>query len=292
MNITLNELFIKHKIGDIREDEYIDEIGLPFCKHCKTRRYSYFKADTGEEYLFRCLCKCQSDKYKEIEEENKKMKRLEEFRSRQKLSMLGIRYLDARFKNAIITKHNNEAFDKCESYCENAQIMVENNFGLYIYGDNSSGKTFLTACMCNYLIENGYSCLYTNMPTLIAEIQKSYSKNDGLGQAEIIDMIENKRFLFIDDLGKEFLGREFNPNASKFAEKIMLEVLNSRYNNGLPTIFSSNYSISELAESFNLDKAIMERINEMSTRVIKLEGDDFRKNQLLLKSDLLKSFGI
>ena len=36
----------------------------------------------------------------------------------------------------------------------------------------------------------------------------------------------------------------------------------------------------------------MERINEMSTRVIKLEGDDFRKNQLLLKSDLLKSFGI
>ena len=73
---------------------------------------------------------------------------------------------------------------------------------------------------------------------------------------------------------------------------MLLEVLNARYNNGKPTIFSSNYSISELADAFALDKAIIERINEMSTRVIKLEGDDFRAEELKLKSEAAKKLGI
>ena len=73
---------------------------------------------------------------------------------------------------------------------------------------------------------------------------------------------------------------------------MLLEVLNARYNNGRPTIFSSNYSIQELAESFSLDAAIIERINEMSTRVIKLEGDNFRDKALKEKSDIAKKLGI
>lgn len=57
-------------------------------------------------------------------------------------------------------------------------------------------------------------------------------------------------------------------------------------------IFSSNYSIGELASLLNLDKAIVERINEMSTRVIKLEGDDFRKIEREKKGELAKKLGI
>jgi hypothetical protein len=36
----------------------------------------------------------------------------------------------------------------------------------------------------------------------------------------------------------------------------------------------------------------MERISEMSTRIIKLEGDDFREKELKEKSELAKKFGI
>lgn len=41
-----------------------------------------------------------------------------------------------------------------------------------------------------------------------------------------------------------------------------------------------------------LDKAIIERINEMATRVIKLEGDDFRSVVRDEKSDIAKKLGI
>ena len=72
----------------------------------------------------------------------------------------------------------------------------------------------------------------------------------------------------------------------------MFEILNARYNAKKPTIFSSNYSIGELMSVLGLDKAIVERINEMSTRVLKLEGDDFRQHSRTEKSELAKSLGI
>lgn len=72
----------------------------------------------------------------------------------------------------------------------------------------------------------------------------------------------------------------------------MFEVINARYNAQKPTIFSSNYTISDLASVLGLDKAIVERIDEMATRVIKLEGDDFRQLARKEKSDLAKKLGI
>ena len=72
----------------------------------------------------------------------------------------------------------------------------------------------------------------------------------------------------------------------------MFEVLNARYNSQKPTIFSSNYSIAELETALGLDKAIIERINEMATRTIKLEGDDFREKVRKEKSDFAKKLGI
>ena len=69
-------------------------------------------------------------------------------------------------------------------------------------------------------------------------------------------------------------------------------MLNERYNAQKPTIFSSNYSIGELISVLGLDKAIVERVNEMATRVIKLEGDDFRSDVCKKKSEIAKRLGI
>ena len=157
--------------------------------------------------------------------------------------------------------------------------------------DNSSGKTFLTACMCNELVWKGYRCVYTNLATILNEIRSSYD-GKGLGVCELVGKLNTYDFAFIDDLGKEFIGREYNQKNSKWAEEKLFEILNARYNAKKPTIFSSNYSIGELMSVLGLDKAIVERINEMSTRVLKLEGDDFRQHSRTEKSELAKSLGI
>lgn len=293
MEIDIEKMFPSAFLKDykLKEDEYADENGLPMCKKCKTKRYFTFEVEDGIKVVY-SKCKCQEEEYKKQQEAETRAKNLQRFREGQKCSELGKKYLDARFGIATITEHNKEAYKKCINYAKNSKECFNQNIGLYVYGNNSSGKSYLLACLCNELVAQGYTCLYTSVPKMLAEIQSSYNNDMAMSQARLVTMLASKAFVFIDDLGKEFLGRENNAGAAKFAEKVLLEVLNARYNNGRPTIFSSNYSIQELAESFSLDAAIIERINEMSTRVIKLEGDNFRDKALKEKSDIAKKLGI
>lgn len=272
----------------LREDEYLGDDGLPYCKKCKTRR---FYCSDDKQWCIRSMCKCQEEARKKQEEEEAARKRMEEFNNRKALSLTGKRYRNLMFKDATITKHNSKAYQKASAYVEKSKEVFAENIGLYIYGDNSSGKTFLIACICNELVWKGYRCIYTNLATILNEIRGSYDRN-GMGECAILRNLEYYDFAFIDDLGKEFLGREYNVASSKWAEEKFFEILNARYNAQKPTVFSSNYSIGELASVLGLDKAIVERINEMATRVIKLEGDDFRSTVRDEKSEIAKKLGI
>ena len=271
----------------LKDDEFLKD-GLPYCKSCKTKR---FFVSEDNDFAIRGMCKCQEEAAKQREEAERKRRFIENFNNRKTLSLIGERYKNIRFKDAIITENNKAAYEKLTNYAAKAKEVLENNIGIYIYGDNSSGKTFLTACLCNELVWKGYHCVYTNLASILNEIRKSYDSSN-MGECEILNKLRGYDFAFIDDFGKEFLGREFNVASSKWAEEKLFEILNARYNAEKPTIFSSNYSISQLASILNLDKAIIERINEMSTRVIKLEGDDFRKDVREKKSEFAKELGI
>lgn len=287
---TLNELKEAYASGKevLQEDEFFGKDGLPYCKACKGGRYC-----VSEEYGYaiHCMCKCQEEARRKADEEKKRREFMEAFRNNKLRSLLGERYLECMFSNATITPHNQAAYMKCKNYVAKSREVYKNNIGIYLYGDNSSGKTHLTACICNELVYKGYRCIYTNLAAILNEIRSSYDGN-GMGECALMRHLQFYEFAFIDDLGKEFLGREYNASSAKWAEEKLFEVINARYNSERPTIFSSNYSIQELATVLNLDKAIVERINEMATRVIKLEGDDFRSVERDEKNDIAKGLGI
>lgn len=287
MGKTLAEFKEAYKRGEIelKEDEYLVN-GLPYCKKCKTPRFCYIEK---EDWCFNLICECQR-----AEEELKKKKaelhrRIDRFNERQRLSLMGDRYKGLFFKDAQITENNKIAFEKCTNYVNGAKEVYKNNIGLYICGNNSSGKTYLTACLCNELLVRGWRCVWTNLAFILNQIRNAYDGIKGsVDESELMRRLREYDFIFIDDLGKEFIGREYNAGSAKWAEQKLFEIINNRYNAKKPIIFSSNYSIRDLANLLSLDKAIVERINEMSTRVIKLEGDDFRtigreQNNLIAK---------
>lgn len=288
-NRTLEQLKLAFATGQEKmlDDEFLGTDGLPYCKKCKGKRYWVLEDGIAGRYL---SCECNCKKWKEQEEEEQRQQRLHEFNFRKKLSLLGDRYGNVMFDDAQITKSNAAAYEKCRNYVKNSGPVLENNIGLYVYGENSTGKTFLTACLCNELVWKGFYCVYTNLASILDEIRSSY--NNGANFSDLIRKLQAYDFAFIDDVGKEFIGREYNASSSKWAEEKFFEVLNARYNAQKPTIFSSNYSIEELATVLNLDKAIVERIDEMSTRKIKLTGDDFRRNTKDAKKEIAKRLGI
>lgn len=279
----------------LREGEFLGNDGLPYCVNCKKPHYVLIPGmgdDKNITYVvYSRVCECVKQSELSDEERRQREDRLREFRTHQELSMLGKRYQNVTFKTAVITPTNEQVYNSCKNYVAHAADVYKENIGLYVYGDNSAGKTHLTACICNALIYGGWSCIYTNFAMILNAIKASYN-GDGDGEQDIINKLTRCQFAFIDDFGKEFIGREHNAASSKWAEEKLFEVINARYNSAQPTIFSSNYSISELASVLKLDKAIVERVNEIATRTIRLNGDDFRRQNLTEKKDLAKKLGI
>lgn len=266
---TLKEMVsaFAHGIEKVKEDEELID-GLPYCKKCKGKRF--FCSDDGD-FCMRAACNCQRERFKEEEEKKAREAVIEAYNDRYKQSLLGNRYKGARFNNVLITPNNLEVYTKAQLYIAQSKKMFVDNIGMYIYGSPSTGKTHLTAVICHELVLRGYNCVYTNLSSLLSEIWK-----DGLC-GDLVYKFENYDFVFLDDLGKDFIGREFKESSAKWAESKLYELLNSRYNKQYPTIFTSNYSIDELTTMLHFDKAIVKRITEMSTLTYLLKNDDFRK---------------
>lgn len=279
-----------------KDDEEADSYGLPFCSKCMGERYLVIRPfDTPLEeqskiedcYIISSRCSCQEEEMRlGIEAETRK-KFVDDFHKRQELSFLGLRYRDVMFSTSTVNDTNRDAYERAKKYVENAKEMIANDIGVYIYGAQSSGKTYLSACLCNELLYKERTCVYTNLSSLLSELYQS--KQD---DCPLLQSIKHYDFAFIDDLGKEFIGREYNKASAKWAEEKLFEIINARYNAKKPTIFSSNFSIKELSTILGLDRAIIDRIDEMATCVIKLDEGNFRKENRKDKVEIAKKWGV
>lgn len=281
-NLTELKTAYETKKLSLREDEELKD-GLPYCKLCGGKRYFDRSGIAGWT-----TCECLAKRRQQEQEAYEKEKRKNEYIHRLNLSNLRQRYLKLKFSDLQITQNNREIIESSQNYVKNAIEVLKNNIGLYVYGDNSTGKTFLTSVMCNELLRRGFRCLYVNFADILDDIRQGFNG----GNAELAERFCTYQFVFLDDVGKEFIGREYDTTSAKWAEEKFFEIINQRYNAQLPTVFSSNYSIGELANVLKLDVAITERINEMSTIILKMRGDDFRSKAIKDKTEIAKKLGI
>jgi DNA replication protein DnaC len=263
-----------------KQDEYLKD-GLIYCSKCNTQRSMYVKhpSDRTSEVMIRCLCDCQSIERDENERKEKELARLQEVEQLKSASLLGDRYQNIYFSNTQIghNKSFDNAFNRCRRYCDVSNETLKEGMGIYLYGDTGTGKTHLTACIVNELINKQYQVLFTNFFEISKMIRSTFGKI-GISENDYIDRLASIDFLVIDDLGTE---RVQNGESDLWLQEKIFDVLNKRYNNKKPTIFSSNHSISELITERGFMKKTVDRIAEMSTAIIKIEGESYRlKNRI------------
>ena len=255
------------------DETYIGKDGIKYCSKCHTKR------ETKEIVPFlnkRMPIPCKSmqeaeQQAKEREEYSKKMQMLNRLRS---ASLLGKRYQHTRFENTDTTVGGEfiKAYDRCRKYCQEADTALENGHGVYIYGNSGSGKTHLTACICNELISQYRQCLFTNFFEISKLIRSTWGRTNTDAES-VIKRIGEIDFLFIDDLGTEALQKNGEDN---WLQEQIFDIINKRYNNLKPTIFSSNHSLNELIEKRGMLEKTVDRIGEMSTVYIKVDGESYR----------------
>lgn len=169
--------------------------------------------------------------------------------------------------------------DQRELYVKLYQILEkEKDKGLYIYGMNGTGKTYLCIALANSLVKKREKVAFVKVSNFINEM-KSYVGS----YSELIDININKlkkcTYLFLDDIGCE--------TVSEFVrDDILFTILDYRLENKLTTIFTSNRDKSNLEEYYkydrknNLDlvnaKRLLVRIDNLADDYV-LSGKDMRK---------------
>ena len=256
------------------ENVYIKD-GLKHCKVCNEPLQTIINHPfTKEERIVNCICQCEVDKMKKEEERRKNIERQREVEKLQKNSLLGERYKDVRFSNT--TTGENQMFDaafiRCRNYCEVSSKVLEEGYGIYIFGDSGTGKTHLTACMVNELVKQYRPTLFTNFFE-ISQIIRGTFKSSKDTEIDMIEKISTIDFLFIDYLGTEKVTKNGEDN---WLQEKIFEILNKRYNNKKPTIFTSNYSLEQLNNERGLMEKTVDRILEMSSLILKIEGVSHR----------------
>ncbi len=256
--------------GGLQEDEYVMN-DVIMCRKCDTPRMF---VDEAHNIKVRCLCDCQAEKRDKSIQDAKDLERQWEIERLQRASLIGERYQKVNFESTK-TGHNptfDTAFTRCRKYCEVSSVVLSKGLGIYLHGDKGTGKTHLTACMANALIQQRRQVLFTNFAEIAKLLKGTFGKK-GESEAEYINRLATIDFLFIDDLGAE---RVQTKDGDLWLQEIIFDVVNKRYNNRKPTNFTSNYSIPELISDRGIAPRTVDRIAEMSSAVLKVEGNSYR----------------
>ena len=152
-----------------------------------------------------------------------------------------------------------DAKDKAKSFAEEPEGWL---FFTGIYG---TGKTHLAAAIANYALSNGRQIIFQPVPDLLDELRASYG-NSNASYEESIEKIRTIPLLILDDLGAQ--------NATDWAEEKLYQIFNYRYVNRLPTVITSNISLSRI------DGRIVSRLGDRDfTQIIKMEVPSYRTKQ-------------
>ena len=239
--------------------------GLLYCHKCNTPKQTRVTV-FGKERTPYCLCKCATEK-RDAEEAERK--RIELNRQIKQLRKMG-------FPDAEMERWTFERDDQSNAkisliahrYVDNFEQMREKGKGLLFYGTVGTGKTFISCCIANALIDKGLPCLVTNFARLTNTIAGMYD-----GKQAYIDGLNKFELLVIDDLASE--------RDTEYMGEIVQNIIDARYRAGLPLIITTNLTNEELKHPAEMRKQrIYSRLFEMCIP-IEVKGKDRRKEKLI-----------
>lgn len=137
--------------------------------------------------------------------------------------------------------------------------------GLYIHGGVGTGKTHIAYTLYANMNKIKRYGMFKNMAELLREMRLDIGRQNVDKSFIEEKLMEYNGLLFLDDVGSERM--------TEWVEETFYLIINKRYENMLPIIFTSNLSIQDLAN--RVGDRIASRIVEMCD-IISIDGNDKR----------------
>jgi DNA replication protein DnaC len=220
---------------------------------------------SGEWYYHPCTPECEKRNDQREWEHMRRDARVATLRERSGLSKRMRGYTFANFK-PYVSPSVARATEKVENYLKNWEGNREAGGGLYFCGDVGTGKTHLAVAVMNEVMQRKrVPSLFVTVPEFLDNLREAYMI-PGRDLDEWMDAVKNADLLVLDDLGAE------KPNP--WVRERLFVVVNHRYREALPTLFTSNIGPKDLASQ--LGERTASRIIAMC-EWISLEGEDYRE---------------
>lgn len=189
---------------------------------------------------------------------------------------------ECRFERIIAARlperfHRARLFDFPKGTAEAVGAWITNpTDGLLLFGGTGSGKTHLAAAILREVVIGGGDIQFRRAADLYQAIRGSFHNQDN-SEVSILKDYQGPDILILDDLGAGTL--------SDFERRYTLEVFDCRLNARKPTIVTTNWSLSEIANK--LDDRIASRLSGFI--LLEFRGTDKRSSKTQRPSKLKQS---
>lgn len=197
-----------------------------------------------------CSVECSEIFKRNIEKENY-------FKSR-----LPKRFINSSLDNYICKNDNQEvAVSKIKS------LPIDFTDNILIYGETGCGKTHLATAIFKKSLIDSREYLIKNSTDIMIELRSTFSTENNSNESDVIQKYINVDVLIVDDIGTE--------KNSDYVTQSWYQIINQRYNDMKPTVFTTNMTLPKISEFFG-DRIASRMASGM---VIKIEGNDERLNK-------------
>jgi len=156
-------------------------------------------------------------------------------------------------------QENHEHFRRIQLYTQQQEKALETGFGLFIQGDNGSGKSFIATLILKHALCKGYSGYFILMSDLVNATFEAL--RDVEVKKDLEKLIVQTDFLIIDEVDKSFQDQNEN------VQKILLPLFKKRCDYfKKPLIVTSNVAKVDIAQTIGKTIAAMftERLTEIT----------------------------
>ena len=153
--------------------------------------------------------------------------------SLQRLAQMTFATFDPR--GMAIEEHQREnlrrVFNRARSFAESPDGW------LVLQGAPGTGKTHLAAAIANERRAKGQTAYFITAPDLLDYLRSAFAPDSKVSYDKVFEAVRTAPLLVLDDLGSQ--------SSTQWAQEKLFQLLNYRYNAGLPTVITSNLALEE-----------------------------------------------